>query len=611
MALPARPIQRKRIHSLSTPAAAWIAAALLVVATAGCSSNAAEPTGPFTIAPVVGTILLSPGSAGLATFLVTRDGQPAPGQTIAFTIVASSTGAQGATLGASSAASDATGRATVSVQAGLAADFRVEAQLGTVQAGLTVIVHGGASGSVLVSPFFPASSRSAASATTFEVRFYDGTFCANLDFDQLPEPARAPVTLSMLGETARFDFVSSGVVSAAAGEAFDAEGTLVATGCVDVLGSSLLSNGAVEVALPLNDAVPDPVGTFTVTSTFSFSPPLAAAAALAAPWAGLSDCPLDPAQLWLDCTVDALSPSSPDDPLDCIPSPTPGAEGALGDAIMAARGTMLVDGSGAATTCRGPRDAGAAVSLDAVAMGLFGSPIPAPVVALPAIAADAATILNEVRLVSTLTVAPGASAGSYALTHTLTNALFGTDGQVSIALASLGLPTLQAFPAGSTDDGLLVIGPHGFTLRLGTMARAAFGPLALAPRGLPGSVSAFVPALFALAHSPDGSVAGCTALDGAICPLVSQAAGCLMTACTAGLGALANQLTAAFDGADGTGIDLSLSGSAPLVAIPGDAVADRLATDGTAPADMALWSATLRTSLGSAQAAVPFVGVRN
>src|SRR4029079_4370380 len=52
--------------------------------------------------------------------------------------------------------------------------------------------------------------------------------------------------------------------------------------------------------------------------------------ASAAPGRDLSDCPLDPAQLLLDCIIDALSPETAADPLDCRPNPAPGGEGTLG-----------------------------------------------------------------------------------------------------------------------------------------------------------------------------------------------------------------------------------------------------------------------------------------
>ena len=91
-----------------------------------------------------------------------------------------------------------------------------------------------------------------------------------------------------------------------------------------------------------------------------------------------------------------------------------------------------------------------------------------------------------------------------------------------------------------------MIGSHGFTLRLGTAARAAFGPLALVPRGLPADVPSFVSALFSLAQTPGGTATGCAALDGVVCPAAARPAGCVMSACLTGLGALAGKLDGAF-----------------------------------------------------------------
>jgi hypothetical protein len=400
------------------------------------------------------------------------------------------------------------------------------------------------------------------------------------------------------------------VVSAAVGRAY-VGGTLVASGCVDIPGSSLLADETVAVGLPLTDWSPDPVGTYTVTSTLKLAPPLAAAAAVAAPWTDLSDCPLDPAQLWLDCTVDALSPASSADPLDCVPSTAPGGEGSLGDAIAALRGVPLTDGAGGPPRCRGAKNAAGKESLDALALGLFGSPTPAQLVALPAIATDAAAIFDSFQLVSQLTVAPGGTAGSYAVTHLLTGAAFGRSSQVSVTLASLGLPVLNAFTSATVSDRALVIGSHGFTLRLGTVARAAFGPLALAPRGLPADVPSFVSALFSLAQTPGGAATGCAALDGVVCSAAGRPSGCVMGACFAGLGALSAKLDNAFGAADGTGLDLTLSGTAPLIEKSGGGLADRLGSDGSSSSGSATWSVNLRTSLGTSQLTASFAGRRN
>ena len=204
---------------------------------------------------------------------------------------------------------------------------------------------------------------------------------------------------------ARFEIVNTAESSAIVGSAHDAHGVRIALGCVDLMGSSLVAGGSVEVSLPLHDAIPSPIGRFAVTSPVAFVPPLAARPLIAGPWRDLGDCPLDPAQLLLDCTIDALSPETGGDPLDCKPSAVAGGEGALGDALAARRGLLITDRiAGTPTACRGAFDSAMAPSLDAIAMGLFGSPTPALLVALPAIGDDAAHVLDTVRLSSTLDV---------------------------------------------------------------------------------------------------------------------------------------------------------------------------------------------------------------
>jgi hypothetical protein len=605
LALRARASQLKSVPNLSTPAARRVLLALtLLAASCGDQNTTSIDSGEFQLVAPADTIQLSPGQQGSASFILEARGAPAAGQVVGFAIVdGAGAGAQGATLAAASAVTDAAGVATVGVRAGLTTAFRIQATAGAASAEVAVIVETGAVGSVLVAPFFTPSSSAASEATGIDVLFFDEMSCEQLNLARPPAPARGIVTVAV-GATALFDFVTTGAVSAAVGQALYAHGTettVVAGGCVDVPGTSLLADGSVEVALPLTDAIPDPVGTFAVTSTLTFQPPLAAAAALAAPWADLSDCPLDPAQLWLDCTIDALSGSSAADPLDCVPQATPGGEGPLGDALGAMRGAPLLDDTGAATGCRSARDAGGAESLDAIALGLFGSPTAPTVAALPTIAAEAAALLGGVTLQSTLAVQPSSVAGSYLVTHTLSSAVFGpAGGRGSVLLAPLALPSLTAYTTATASDDLLVIGRHGFTLRLGTAARVAFGQLSLAPRGLPGDAASLVPALFALAHSADGTAVGCAALDGALCPAAGQAAGCLLAACAAGLQALAAKLDGGFDGADGVGLDLYLSGSAPLLETHGDGLASKLGGSGIDPSAVGSWSVDLRTNLGRA-----------
>jgi hypothetical protein len=607
--------QIKRIHSLSTSAAVLLRASVLaaMLGGAGCAGRGSTGTpteGLLRLTALQDTIQLAPHQQATARFILDNYGVPAAGRTVSFAIVATDpAGVQGATLTAPSGTTDASGQVSVGIRAGLGVDFQVQAQSGSASAVVTVIVDAGETGNVVVAPLFAPMSTAAQRTTSIRVLLYSAGTCAGIDADYPPTAARE-ASLPAGQETVFFPYVSTTSPSALFAQAIGPGPAILATGCVDVPAASLQPGLTVQVTLPLNDAVPDPVGAYTVTSMLRFAPPLAAAATLSTRWQDLSDCPLDPAQLWLDCTVDSLSWASAADPLDCVPAAAAGAEGPVGDAIAARRGARLVDGTGAATPCRGALASGGGEGLDAIVLSLFGTPTPPAVTGLQGIADDADAILDSVRLTSSLTVAPGAQAGAYVVTHTLQAAQFGPGWPVSVALAPLGLPILQAVTSASIQQGALAVATHGFTLRLGTTARAAFGPLALVPRGFPADIPGFVTTLFTQAQAPGGAM-GCDALDATVCPAIGQPAGCVSAACAAGLSALAGILSSAFLAVDGPGLDLQLAGTAPMVPVPGGLRAQRLGIGETNSSAAATWNASLVTSQGTTTVVAPFEGLRN
>jgi hypothetical protein len=623
-----------------------VAAAVAIGALAGgCSGGPAAappPVDPPVLQALPATVQIAPGATGRLRFqLRTALGQPIAQQSVSFAIVvatpadpgAPASDPRGATVAPASALTDGMGVAETTVTGGLQAIFRVRASSSggsgsgsggavPVEAEVVVVVVSSTSGTVLVAPFFPPGSAAAPLVASIDVLFYDDTACAALPLFTPPASPRDPVTLAVSNgrvvgsPLAEFDVVSTAGRHAIVGRGRDGAGGVQALGCVDLTAATLVAGSAVQVALPLLDSDPNPLGTFAVTSRFDFAPPLAVAAAVAAPWRDLQDCPLDPAQLWLDCTVDALSGAQPGDPNDCQPAAATGAEGALGDALAARRGALY--GAAASTpggaSCRGPRDGGNGgaggggapqPSLDALVMNLLGSPAPALVAALPAIAADAAQILSTLQLQSRLTVAATAAADVYQATHRFDSAQL-TLGDVTsdVALAPLGFPVLQADQVTVIESGGQIdIGPHGITLRLGTVARIAFGQLALAARGLPATSDALVGALAALAHRDDGAgsaQSGCAALDGLLCAEVGRAAGCLGSACADGLASMAALLDAGFNAADGPAIDLRLdAGSAPLLDPHGSGAADRLGDRFATPPQPGQWQATVLSRGGS------------
>jgi hypothetical protein len=412
------------------------------------------------------------------------------------------------------------------------------------------------------------------------------------------------------GTVTRYEFVSTNVGHAILARAVDVRGSLLALGCTDLPGPALVAGGAVQIAVPMDDVGPDPVGRYAATTALPIAPPLAAAEGIAAIWRDLTDCPLDPAQRWLDCTVDALGPTSDADPLDCVPATTPGGDGALGDAVAALRGTFLTGPDGKPTACRGSKSPLGAVSADAAIAGLFGSPRPAALVRLEAAADDAARLFDDLRLRSTLVLGAGPTLAEVAATHTLDAVVFSLPGaSTEVALMPFGLPVLSASPAATLRGGTLQLGTHGFTVRLGTAGRAAFGTLGLARRALPGNSEDLVTALAALARNEDTGASGCLALDAAVCPRLSLAPGCLVAACATGLDALATRLDSSFDLADGTGLDLYLSGEAPLLDTHGNGLADRLG-DPASPAGPGTWTVDLRPRGGRRAMSATWEAVR-
>jgi hypothetical protein len=628
LALRAPLIQRKRAHSFSTGARL----ALALIVTAGCAGREtpATPSGDAVLTPDLMTIRVGPGETGFARLVMTngdRGRLPVGSASVSFSIndapLVPGTTEPGAALDATTATTDVSGVVTIGVsvdeRVGLATAFSIHATAGAAQTDVTVIVADEHSGTVVVAPFFPNPETPVRATGGIILRFVDRQRCADLDPYHPPDVTPARLTMAMApGDTARFYYVTTTRPAAALGRANNEHGELIALGCIDLPEGTVLPDGVVAVPLPLRDAVPSPVGRFAVTSPMAFRPPLPAAAAIAVPWRDLSDCPLDPAQLLLDCIIDALSPETAADPLDCSPNLAPGGEGPLGDALMARRGVLIANAAGTVTSCRAAQDRVGAPSLDAITLGLFGTPTPPLLITLPAIAVDAAKILDSVTLSSTLDVLATGRPDEFIVTHRLDSASFAplTPGSVTVALAPLALPSLTATTTATTRGGLLTVDDHGFSLRLGRVALVGFNMAALAPRLSPQTTAdtdGLITELLKLAHAKDeddSDVTGCAAFNALLCPIAGGDKSCLLAACSGGLGALIARLRGAFDAANGSGLDFYLAGSAPVLNTQGGASAHQLGSNLETPTAPATWSVDLQTAAGRTQLSTPFVGLR-
>ncbi|HEX4404364.1 MAG TPA: hypothetical protein VH560_06025 [Polyangia bacterium] len=566
----------------------WI---LALAACGGAESPGPAPTTPRTIVASPQTVWVQPGATGTLTFKVTGPtGAPLPGALVTFTIVDNPTagsGAQGATLVTTSATTDANGACAARITAGLFTIFRVRATTAGQTGEVVVVVAAGVVGTVDVAPFFSTPSAAATVARSVEVLFFDNDACRSLSLRAPPQSPRGVLSVSAAGGVARYPAVSTSTPNAVLARALDGNGVARAIGCIDLPGASLVPGGVVQAPLPLVDSGPDPTGSYAATTALTIAPPLAAAATIAATWRDLTDCPLDPAQLWLDGTIDALGP------------------GALGDALGALRGAPVAGADGAPTACRSAKTSGdnqtSVESLDAIVAGMFGSPVPAAFIQLAAAAEDAPHLFDELRLHSTLDVAQraGGTLADLTVAHTLTSVTFVLPNVATtdVPLQPLGLPTLSVTTTATSAAGTLTIAQHGFTARLGTAARSAFGTLSLGSRGLPTDAYALVSTLAALAHTSDGALVGCEALDEVLCPRAGHAAGCAIAACAAGLAALAQRLDTSFEAADGADLDLYLAGTAPLIDTHDDGLAGRFG-DLQVSAQAGSWSVDLRPIAG-------------
>ena len=570
------------------------------------SGSGTNMDAPLVLMAVSDTVVVAPGGvASVAFSLTTTGGLPAVGLRVDFAAVedpASPGGLAGATLSASSAVTDQSGIAAVTVTGSKPTSFNVAGRNPRASvAQVNVVVAASAERTINVLPEPAMGAQAAATAASVALTMYDGLSCADL-LVMAPGPAAPGMPAAgQLGQPATFT-VDSTLDHAVAGAGRDATGALVATGCANIPRTALPAGTVVDVYLPLTDLALLPGGAYTLTTQLSLARgPLALS--VAAPWQDLVACPLDPSQLWLDCTIDALG-SPPGDSLDCVPA---ASEGALGDAIMARRGAVP-----AGSLCRSPTLAAGGPSLDAELASLFPTPAPSPISDLPMLAAELSAILDQVSLQSTLALQPTAVRGTFLATHLLRAATFTVGTTVtSIDVVAQGLPTsfVRFVPVTATGTSV-TIGTHVIGLGLGSLAHTAFAKAALAARGLPSDTRALLDAMFGLAAAPATADAtratGCDALDAVVCSDVGRNTGCLRAACLAGLTALATKLDAAFLSADSDGAGLQLSGSAPMLDDDGDGIADRLGASNPAPG---VWSVELRAHAGTEVLSAPWTGV--
>jgi hypothetical protein len=558
--------------------------------------------GPTHILARPESLAVQPSQSALITFRLLDDhDSPIADRIIQFSIVddpaTAGDEARGSTLSFDRGVTDADGQATLQVIAGPEPTaFRVRASAArAMDTEVPVRVDMAPYAPLEVAPLVPDDAVPGMELTTVRLNLLEGMSCADITSQDIPKGLLPTRTLP-IDTVALYSAVNTEANHAAAAVGLDASGTVRAVGCVDVPGSILVVESPVRVVLPLRLLELAPVGRYQATSHLSFRMPPPGGAQLADAWGALSLCPMDPARLWLDCTLDALHTDA-SDPSDCRPAED---EGALGGKLAQRRGVPLpVPASG---RCRDRVDAAGRMSHDALVDGLFPRTRPPIVTGLPALASESRQLLAALDLRSVLTISATSTPDRYQIDHTLLSLAFPQAPREAVVdLARLGAPVIQARFVPATARGSdLAISSHAFTLRLGTAAWLAFADTSLRPRGAGTDVTTFSNALFGLATRDDrgATLSGCAALDALLCPDVGEARGCLLAACTDGLAALGRQLTAGFSALDGDDLDLVLGGSVPVLDRDGDGKADALGVLNLDTSSPGLWSGDLRSRGG-------------
>jgi hypothetical protein len=562
--------------------APWSTALLLVWA-AGCGGGdpPAAPVEPalHLVAEPMGVAIQPSQSKDVVFRLLDQKNQPVPERIIQFSIVDDpgkpGDDAAGATLSYDRGVTDGNGAVSLQIIAGPQATMFAVRASATRAPPLEVIVlvtHASLA-PVELAPLLVDEPVAGEELTRVRLYVLDDTSCAGVRREDLPTGASPFVRAIPADGTGLFSNVATEEAHQLVAVGLDAAGVARASGCVDLPRSLLLVDVPLRVVVPMHLFRPSPEGSYDVVSHVQLRPGLASAPAVIEAWREPGLCPLDPARLWLDCTIDALR-TTDTDPSDCKPTDD---EGELGLKLAARRGLPLTVPAGG--RCKDRMDGAGRPSLDALVGGLFPTPRPALLDGLAGLGAEAAQLLESVELRSVLDVTRTSTRAQYQVSHRLLSATFPLTTSTRIDLVGIGVPSLEArFVPALTRKSDLELSPHGFTLRLGSTARLAFGRGSLVPRGGPADTGAFVTTLFGLASRNEGGtiLTGCAALDGLLCADLGQAAGCALAACTEGLATLRQRLDAGFAAMDGDDLDFVLGGLAPLVDSDGDGQVDSL-----------------------------------
>lgn len=476
----------------------------------------------------------------------------------------------GSSLSSARVATDAAGVARVSVTGGATrTDFRVRAQAtGASDVLFYVAVANEGFASFLFTPRHEGA-RPLEHFTVVEARLYGGATpvtCAELDAAAPPPSPYPPRSMSGWDQPVTYPKLPANEGYAVLVWGRDDAGHVLADGCVALAAPQVPAGAILRFDVVAVDRKVALAEAYALSSTLDLGPAAADVFAGRTGW-GVAACALGPAQLLLDCLIDALDAGDPD---DCVIE----APGALADALENARGPLDPEGCRPMTTATGVESADARLYAALTADGPA-----APGARFKSQASALSQLLDALALDSTL--APAGAGAEHALEVAR---LDFSGAELALALAATPRPVVLArdVPLARPGDGL-ALAIHGFTLRLGALVREAFVALVLEPEGLGLPPEALGTALVDGARL--GARLGCGAVSEAACSAAEAPSDCLVSACAGAAAALDVVLAAPFGRLDGAGLDLTWSGAAAVVDDDHDLLAESLASG--------VWSGTL------------------
>ncbi len=486
-------------------------------------------------------------------------------------------GTGGATLSGSSATTDATGVARMSLLAGADdASFSIRVTAPNAQPVTFVAnVSSGGFADVLITPVH-SGWRDSSSFDRVEVRLYRASDvrCDTLNVDAPPESLFPPRSMASFDGVAEFRNVrAEAAYTVVAWGIGGASAKNLAAGCVDIAPTQLPASPA-KLFISVADREAAASAGAILESAFDVSVLVTALeqAGLERWWTVLA-CPAGPGQLVLDCALDALGD---DGVLDCVV----GASNATIAAIEARRGAV-VDG------CRPAVMPDSSATADALLTDAIDTSSFPTGTGLEALLTGRSNTLDLLTTRSELRFAAGN------VSHRLVSASFDISGTTyTIPLGPTARPILVArnVPATmSLSDGL-VLGEHGFTLRFGSLAMAAFRDVSLASAGLDASAHTLGTAM--VDSVTEGGMTGCGAVSKVVCSAAGLGTGCLATACETATPTIDAGLDAWWRHLDGPALDFGLSGAGALLDAEDDLVIDGIGVD-LAGTRTGLWSAEI------------------